>query len=103
MTERENKMLRDCYKILDYKLGTLDAQLNALSRQTMIYDKRRVSEEDLITHRMKIVTILRNGDQVEIDRTNNNQVDIFLKLRSEGLVEIKEIEPKKYLATWRIQ
>ena len=45
---------------------------------------------------------LRNGDLVEIDKKNQNQVDVFLKLRDEGLIEINEVEPKKYLAKWRL-
>jgi len=101
MTERENKMLRHCHKIIDYEIGSAENQKNAKSRRDMVYEKRRKESEDLITQRLKIVTILKSGYIIEINREDDKQVKVFLKLRDEGLVQINEVEPKKYLATWK--
>ena len=97
----EQQTLRQAFKTVDYKLGDTNRQARAMQVIETIYARMKQKEEQKIVDRLRIVTHLKAGGELEIDTKNQVEIDLFVRMEGEGLINILEPERKKYIATWR--
>ena len=100
ITEQEARILKSSYKILDYKLGDIDYQLEALARQTKVNEEIKEREGQILLDRTRIVAHLKSGGEFEIDINNRVEVELFVNLRKDGLINIFEPKRNKFIAVW---
>ena len=97
----EQETLRQAFKTIDYKLGDIDRQIRAVEVMGAIHDRIKEREEQKVVDRLRIVTHLKAGGELEIDASNQVEIDLFVRMKSEGLINILEPQRKKYIAIWR--
>ena len=102
MNITEQETLRQCYKTLDYKLGDIDRQVRAVGVMGAIHTRIKEREGQKVVDRLRIVAHLKAGGELEIDTSNQVEIDLFVRMKGEGLINILEPERKKFIAIWKV-
>jgi len=97
----EQETLRQAFKTVDYKLGDTDRQIRAVEVMGTIHARIKEREEQKVVDRLRIVTHLKAGGELEIDTSNQVEIDLFVRMKGEGLINILEPERKKFIAKWK--
>lgn len=103
VTEQEASILRNCYKVLDYKLKDTNYQLEALERQSRTLEQIKEREGQQLLDKTRIIAHLKSGGEFEIDHRNRVEANMFIHWRNEGMIEIFEKKRNQYIAKWRVK
>lgn len=97
----EAKERRRNFTILDYKLGTNDDYTFAMERQAFLDNQKKELEDHRYLERTRLLARLKQGSELNIDTKDKEEIKLVLALRREGLININELNNRKFTATWR--